>query len=258
MSNGGVDSADFSMSKLSLNSNDSQGEDWDRSMNLDSEASSALPSEDGHSSQQSKTPRNSVVFPGNGETEGTPKAVMGAKGKRSLSELLRLHAEKGTECNFSPEEATRLGDVLGQWINASSSPYEGEDDFFKPGSHDDLSIPRKGGGSRYPYPKHVWSPAGTFTQLPHAAGSSIFMSLSMPSSRYAVVHFIGKVAGGLDPRIGSQTHLIYAMGMSVILYGVFQFSSERETRYQLPVKDMDSWTFQSKQIRELREKKQEQ
>ncbi|ESK86537.1 hypothetical protein Moror_9808 [Moniliophthora roreri MCA 2997] len=136
MSNDSVDSAEFSMSKLSVNSNDSTNEDWDRSMNL----GSASTSEDGHSSQ---TPRNSVVFPGNGEAEGTPKAEKGGKGKRSLSELLRLHAEKGTECSFSPEEAARLGDVLGQWINASSSPYEGEDDFFKHGSHDDLSLPKR-------------------------------------------------------------------------------------------------------------------
>ncbi|KAF8271866.1 hypothetical protein EI94DRAFT_1656918, partial [Lactarius quietus] len=51
-------------------------------------------------------------------------------GKRTLSELLKLHAEKGTDVHFSAEEATRLEEVLGQWINSGPSPYEGEDDFF--------------------------------------------------------------------------------------------------------------------------------
>ncbi|KAJ4485441.1 hypothetical protein J3R30DRAFT_3696796 [Lentinula aciculospora] len=63
--------------------------------------------------------------------------------KRSLSELLRLHSEKGTECRFSPEEAARVAEVLGQWINASSSPYEDEDDFFTKGSQDDISLPKR-------------------------------------------------------------------------------------------------------------------
>ncbi|KAF9267169.1 hypothetical protein L218DRAFT_722201 [Marasmius fiardii PR-910] len=129
-------SNDFSMSKLSLNSDSESTEDWDRSMSQDSQSSQSSPD-----SSEPKTPRNSVVFPRNesGEAESTP--LGGGRQKRSLSELLRLHAEKGTECSVTPDEAQRLGDVLGEWINASSSPYEGEDDFFQRG-HDDLSIPR--------------------------------------------------------------------------------------------------------------------
>ncbi|KAG7085623.1 hypothetical protein E1B28_003172 [Marasmius oreades] len=127
-------SNDFSMSKLSLNSDSESTEDWDRSMSQDSQSSQSSPD-----NSEPKTPRNSVVFPrnGNGETESTP--CTGGRQKRSLSELLRLHAEKGTECSMSPEEAERLGDVLGEWINASFSPYEGEDDFFQR-SRDDMSI----------------------------------------------------------------------------------------------------------------------
>jgi len=61
--------------------------------------------------------------------------------KRTLSELLRLHSEKGSNGRFSAEEASRIADVLGQWINASSSPYEGEDDFFsRPQSQDDIKL----------------------------------------------------------------------------------------------------------------------
>ncbi|KAF8491886.1 hypothetical protein F5888DRAFT_1807154 [Russula emetica] len=62
-----------------------------------------------------------------------------AAGKRTLSELLKLHAEKGTDVHFTSEEANRLEDLLGQWINSSSSPYEGEDDFFTR-SHDDSIV----------------------------------------------------------------------------------------------------------------------
>ncbi|KIK66163.1 hypothetical protein GYMLUDRAFT_38687 [Collybiopsis luxurians FD-317 M1] len=133
-------SSDFSrsMSQLSIHSNGSQSEDWDRSLMLNEGDLSIA-------DLSTKTPRNSVAFPAEGDAadgvDATPKN--GAKGKRSLSELLRLHAEKGTECRFSPEEAARVADVLGQWINASSSPYEGEDDFFSKGSQDDLSLPKR-------------------------------------------------------------------------------------------------------------------
>ncbi|KAJ3995909.1 hypothetical protein F5050DRAFT_1808252 [Lentinula boryana] len=133
MSSDSVDAADFSMSQLSLHSNSSQSEDWDRSIVMN----------EGDITNDAKTPRNSVAFPVDGVDHATPKGPAGTKGKRSLSELLRLHAEKGTECRFSPEEATRVAEVLGQWINASSSPYEDEDDFFSKGSQDDLSLPKR-------------------------------------------------------------------------------------------------------------------
>jgi len=126
---------ELNMSQLSLSSNDSQqSEDWDRSLMMDEEP------------QPHKlatiTPRNSVVFPASGGDQATPKSDGDGRAKRSLSELLKLHAEKGTDCTFTTDEAARLADVLGQWINASSSPYEDEDDFFKR-SHDDLSLSRR-------------------------------------------------------------------------------------------------------------------
>ena len=70
------------------------------------------------------TPRNSIVFP----TDTTPGrktrycqhsrdvSADGKSGKRTLSELLRLHSETGTSANFSPEEALRIAEVLGQWV----------------------------------------------------------------------------------------------------------------------------------------------
>ncbi|KAL1748764.1 hypothetical protein HDZ31DRAFT_28944 [Schizophyllum fasciatum] len=91
------------------------------------------------SATPSTPPRNSVAFPGNADEHATPGKRVEGKG-RSLSELLRLHAEKGTDCNFTPEEAKQVGEMLGQWINASSSPYEGEDDFFAR-AQDDSAIP---------------------------------------------------------------------------------------------------------------------
>jgi hypothetical protein len=64
----------------------------------------------------------------------------GRAGKRTLSELLKLHAEKGTDVHFTSEEANRLEDLLGQWINSSSSPYEGEDEFFTRPPQDDSIV----------------------------------------------------------------------------------------------------------------------
>lgn len=172
---------ELNMSQLSLHSNSSQSEDWDRSLVMnDSEPPTPAESSDDSQSQRmaTTTPRNSVVFPATDGEHATPKGPgskkgAGSDGKRSLSELLKLHAEKGTDCAFSSEEAARIADVLGQWvsvtfvffiysnlclglfhlavspgfnlcqqINASSSPYEGEDDFFS-GSQDDLSLPSR-------------------------------------------------------------------------------------------------------------------
>ncbi|OSD08086.1 hypothetical protein PYCCODRAFT_1430273 [Trametes coccinea BRFM310] len=98
-----------SMAQLSLSSNTSDVEDWDRSMSSD--ADPAHPN----------TPRNSVSFPGRGaaDNEGTPgrNVSLGrGGGKRTLSELLKLHAQEGTDVNFTPEEASRVAEVLGQWM----------------------------------------------------------------------------------------------------------------------------------------------
>ncbi|KZV60848.1 hypothetical protein PENSPDRAFT_593605 [Peniophora sp. CONT] len=88
-----------------------------------------------------------VAFPTNGADEARvptrdAQAGRGADGKRTLSELLKLHAEKGTDVHFTPEEAAKLEEVLGQWINSGLSPYEGDDDFFNR-ALDDNSISRR-------------------------------------------------------------------------------------------------------------------
>lgn len=104
------DHGELSMSQLSLNSSDT--EDWDRSMSSDLDPNST------------KTPRNSVSFPGNGgadEDSGSRDDPLGrGAGKRTLSELLKLHAEKGTDVNFTPEEASRVAEVLGQWVSRAN------------------------------------------------------------------------------------------------------------------------------------------
>jgi hypothetical protein len=78
-------------------------EDWDRS-DTDLEPGSTF---------------HRVAFPSHG-TEDTPMQNVtsgrSVDGKRTLSELLKLHAEKGTDVNFSPEEAAKLEEVLGQWV----------------------------------------------------------------------------------------------------------------------------------------------
>lgn len=79
-----------------------QSEDWDRWVN------------ETHNISQ-----NSVQFPGTSEpnTQDEPESPGSAKAKRTLSELLKLHAERGTDVNFSPEEADRVAEVLGQWVS---------------------------------------------------------------------------------------------------------------------------------------------
>lgn len=123
--------SDFSLSTLSLNSNGSQNEDWDRSLILDSEPSSLSSSQTFTRPISTTTPRNSVIFPADHDaTPGRSRAdtlersgSTSAQGKRSLSELLRLHAEKGTDVNFSQDEASRVADVLGQWVSYFPSTY---------------------------------------------------------------------------------------------------------------------------------------
>jgi hypothetical protein len=100
-------SEEFSLSNLSVNSQ-SSNEDWDRS---ESEI------QVGGGQVKRTTPRNSVLFPGNGEEQRTPGRVGPHSGKRTLSELLKAYSEKGTDVQFSQEEATRVADVLGQWVS---------------------------------------------------------------------------------------------------------------------------------------------
>ncbi|KAH8998099.1 hypothetical protein EDB92DRAFT_1837924 [Lactarius akahatsu] len=67
-----------------------------------------------------------VAFPSRGAADDTlmPGAPPhgGRAGKRTLSELLKLHAEKGTDVHFSAEEAARVEEVLGQWVRVLRSP----------------------------------------------------------------------------------------------------------------------------------------
>ncbi|KAI6012149.1 hypothetical protein BKA83DRAFT_4370796 [Pisolithus microcarpus] len=115
----------FTLSSLSLTS-----DDWDRS-------ESDIHPPNGRAAS-STTPRNSVAFPRDA-AEDTPDRTCGGRGGRSLSELMKLHAEKGTDVSFTAEEASSIADVLKQWINSGTSPYEGEDDFFSR-SQDDSSL----------------------------------------------------------------------------------------------------------------------
>jgi len=86
-------------------------EDWDRSesdIQLDGDL---------------RTPRNSVLFPADGLPDLSPRKG-GRRENRTLSELLKLYAEKGTDCQFSQEEATRIADVLGQWVCLFPFPFD--------------------------------------------------------------------------------------------------------------------------------------
>lgn len=103
---------DRSLSSLSLNS--VPEDDWDRSLS------------DAQENAPTTTPRNSIVFPvedtpgkSSGYTHTENASVQDDKGNRTLSELLRLRSEKDSKGNFSPEEAARIADVLGQWVGVT-------------------------------------------------------------------------------------------------------------------------------------------
>jgi len=84
-----------------------------------------------------------VVFPSQGggdDNDASAPPEGGRSGKRTLSELLKLHAEKGTNVHCTTEEAARLEESLGRWINSCSSPYEGEDDFFARSPDDSIVL----------------------------------------------------------------------------------------------------------------------
>ena len=82
-------------------------EDWDRSES------------DIQADCDPRTPRNSVLFPADGILDSSPRKG-GRRENRTLSELLKLYSEKGTDCQLSQEEATRIADVLGQWVSLDS------------------------------------------------------------------------------------------------------------------------------------------
>lgn len=113
-----TDQVTSSLSQLSLhpNGSSSETEDWDRTLNVQPASGQRIS-------------LNSVAFPTGAEQQEDiakaqqPDAVVKggqAEMKRTLSELLRLHAEKGTNVTFSAEEASRVAEVLGQWVSRIS------------------------------------------------------------------------------------------------------------------------------------------
>lgn len=93
-----------SLSQLSINSTAS--EDWDRSV-----------SDIAPPSTPSQSHSRILHLNNNGENgidnDGTPG---GTKGRKSLSDLLRLHAEKGKDLHLSEEDELRLSEELGRWV----------------------------------------------------------------------------------------------------------------------------------------------
>jgi hypothetical protein len=80
------------------------GEDWDRS---ESSPDAVVGGESSMDDQLAVT----------GTDEGSHDLAPKATAKRSITELLRLYAEKGTKVGFSVEEASRVAEVLGQWVS---------------------------------------------------------------------------------------------------------------------------------------------
>lgn len=78
--------------QLSLPSSENQSEDWDRSIRGP------------HTTDDSQ------------DTESSQPSPQGDVRKRTLSELLKLHAEKGKDLDMSAEEASAVAEVLGRWV----------------------------------------------------------------------------------------------------------------------------------------------
>jgi hypothetical protein len=113
-------------------SNDSYKEDWDNSLVYERGSSSERLSQSALCDTLISASQNSVAFPAaTGDNATAPNRDLAewnrtgsGHDKRTLSELLKLHAEKGTDCRLSQEEAMRLGDVLGQWV-CTAYPVDG-------------------------------------------------------------------------------------------------------------------------------------
>jgi len=62
-----------------------------------------------------------VVFPssqgGCNDNDASVPPEGGCSRKRTLSKLLKLHTEKGTNIHFTTEEVARLEETLGQWVS---------------------------------------------------------------------------------------------------------------------------------------------
>jgi hypothetical protein len=83
----------------------SQIEDWDCSM--------ILPAPVQSSDESGATAGRAT----DGEKD-TNAFNTGTKGRRSLSDLLRRHAEKGSEVRLSDEEEDKITEELGKWVSA--------------------------------------------------------------------------------------------------------------------------------------------
>lgn len=120
--------------------------------------------------------QNSVAFPGEEalEIDKDAPAVVAGRGSRTLSDLLRLHAEKGTEFTCSPEEASRLADVLGQWVCVPHVP---------------ILLPSTG---RHPLPSTVISPRLSRLSSALYTGSSPFADIPSPA-------FYAQINSGSSP-----------------------------------------------------------
>jgi hypothetical protein len=78
----------------------SVSEDWDASSN----ASTSVPFPRDQSQEQGDDPSGEAHDHAEGKT-------------RTLSHLLRLYAEEGTDVSMSVEEADAVADALGQWVS---------------------------------------------------------------------------------------------------------------------------------------------
>jgi len=91
-------------------------EDWDHPESMVDPSPSAVTSTTAPTTSRIAFPSTQGGAAADPDTP-TPDSHRGGRaGKRTLSELLKLHAEKGTDVHFTSEEANRLEELLGQWV----------------------------------------------------------------------------------------------------------------------------------------------
>jgi hypothetical protein len=115
-----------SLSQLSIHSNQSGAnanananvEEWDQSILVDT-VTGAGPSTPPNGHQTSSSDAESTTTPAAGgkKEKDMDMDKMGTRGKKSLSEMLKRHIEKGRSLNLSDEDEENLSEELGKWVS---------------------------------------------------------------------------------------------------------------------------------------------
>jgi hypothetical protein len=135
----------------------SVSEDWDASSN----ASTSVPFPRDQSQEQGDDPSGEAHDHAEGKT-------------RTLSHLLRLYAEEGTDVSMSVEEADAVADALGQWVSTLDTSLSTIDELLPlarrstPALHPTKELGTTLPSAAHPHSTCMGAPEGRAT-VPHSA-----------------------------------------------------------------------------------------